>query len=185
MINSRGRVSLQLELFPFISLFLCVIGVLAFLQNLFVLGELGESEEEAAQPPIFQTAYTIRCERDRLVLLPPRGSLMELSGLLDLQEQSALQKIAETRERNNEAGGRYLLLNEDFDEEALRLALNEVVTINQLSVRERFAYEEYLLFEIASGGSNVYHVLREMLEEPGYRHLRSGLRVAEVAVESP
>jgi len=47
-----------LELFPFISLFLCVIGVLAFLQNLLVVGDIGASEEEAQQPQIFQTAYS-------------------------------------------------------------------------------------------------------------------------------
>jgi len=51
--------NLTLELFPFISLFLCVIGVLAFLQNLLVMGEIGASEEDAIQPQIFQTPYRI------------------------------------------------------------------------------------------------------------------------------
>lgn len=179
MITVGSRQSLKLELFPFISLFLCVIGVLAFLQNLFVLGDIGESEEEASQPQIFHTPFRIDCYPDRIVLHPPTVALDSLIAKLTLDEKTALEQVLQRRQLESDAGGHVLSLITDFDVGALERLLNEVVTINQLSANERYPYEEYLLFDIHTGGSDVFHYLRLVLDAPEYRHLRSGLAIAE------
>jgi len=169
---------LRLELFPFISLFLCVIGVLAFLQNLLVMGEIGASEEEALQPQIFQTAYTIECYADRLVLHPPAHSLEVLLAALTAEEKYGLDAI---EIRRQSSAGLTLSFAPEFDEDRLRVALNEIVTVNKLAATHRFPYEEYLLFDIRVGGANAYHYIRSLLDTPQYRHVRSGLDITDVS----
>ena len=93
MLSVGSSRKLTLELFPFISLFLCVIGVLAFLQNLLVIGEIGASEEEAVQPQIFQTAFRIDCLPDRLVLYPPENELLPIFESLSIEELAGVRSI--------------------------------------------------------------------------------------------
>ncbi|MBX2826345.1 MAG: hypothetical protein KTR33_16540 [Gammaproteobacteria bacterium] len=178
MVTVGSRHPLKLELFPFISLFLCVIGVLAFLQNLFVLGDIGESEEEASQPQIFHTPFRIDCYPDRIVLHPPSVALDGLINRLTLDEQTALGQILLRREVESDAGGVELGFSAELDVDTLERLLNEIVTINQLSANERYPYEEYLLFDVHSGGSDIFHYLRLVLDAPEYRHLRAGLEIA-------
>lgn len=179
MLTVGSRHPLKLELFPFISLFLCVIGVLAFLQNLFVLGDIGDSEEEANQPQIFHTPFRVDCFPDRIVLHPPTTALDSLTSRLTLDEKTALEQILLRRQSESDDGGIVLNFYPEFEVEALERLLNEIVTINQLSTNERHPYEEYLLFDIHSGGSDVFHFLRLVLDEPAYRHLRAGLEIAD------
>lgn len=178
MLSVGSSRKLTLELFPFISLFLCVIGVLAFLQNLLVMGEIGASEEEAKQPQIFQTSYRIECLPDRLVLYPPENALDPLRENLNLEEQAGIDSIVAGRKLMRSADGMELIFGEDFNESYLRIALNEIATINRLSKERGFAYEEYVLFEVHSGGSDVYHYLLRQLDLPEYSHIRSGLDIA-------
>ncbi len=170
---------LTLELFPFISLFLCVIGVLAFLQNLLVMGDIGASEEDADQPQIFQTSYQIDTYPDRLVLLPPDSPLTQLRETLTLDEQAGIDSIIAGRGFIREAQGLELDLGPNFNEDYLRIALNEIATINRVSKERGLAYEEYILFQIHSGGSDAYHYLVNLLDLPQYSHIRSGLDIAD------
>ena len=178
MLTVGSRHPLKLELFPFISLFLCVIGVLAFLQNLFVLGDIGEAEDEANQPQIFHTPFRVECYPDSIVLHPPSVPLDTLTAKLTLDEKTALERILVRRQSEADAGGITLSFYPDFEVETLERYLNEIVTINQLSENERHPYEEYLLFDVHSGGSDVFHYLRIILDSPQYRHLRAGLEIA-------
>ena len=176
MLTVTSSRELRLELFPFISLFLCVIGVLAFLQNLLVMGDIGASEEEALQPQIFQTAYVIECHPDKLVLRPPMDALDNLIAMLSIEQRSGMDLIRDRRNASDEA---VLPFEPQFDEDQLRVSLNEVVTINRLSATHRFPYEEYLLFDIRSGGSDAYHYMQRLLDLPEYRHLRTGLDITD------
>jgi len=185
MLTVGSRHPLKLELFPFISLFLCVIGVLAFLQNLFVLGDIGEADEAASQPQIFQTALRVDSYPDYIVLHPPSVSLEALFVGLTLDEKTALRQVTERRNRENDAGGLRLSLSSENEENTLKQVFNEVVTINQLSARLRHPYEEYLLFNVYPGGADVFHYLRKLLDAPEYRHLRSGLVTAEPTFNNP
>ena len=180
MLGVGSSRNLTLELFPFISLFLCVIGVLAFLQNLLVMGEIGASEEEAKQPQIFQTSYRIECYPDRIVLHPPDDQLSSLYDSLNLEEKAGVDAIRQRREFERAEKGLELSFAPEFPEDYLRIALNEVVTLNRLAKVNRYAYEEYVLLEIHPGGSNVYHYLLELLDRPEYRHVRTGLDLARL-----
>jgi len=167
-----------LELFPFISLFLCVIGVLAFLQNLLVVGNIGASEEDASQPQIFQTAYRIEAMEDRLVLHPPSVDLLQIYENLNLEELASLEIVGERREIVNADEGKELLFEPTFDELSLQLALNEVSTLNLLAKEYGIEYEEFVLLSVHSGGSDTYHYLSRLLDVPTFRHIRSGLEIA-------
>lgn len=179
MLSVGSSRKLTLELFPFISLFLCVIGVLAFLQNLLVMGDIGASEEDAKQPQIFQTSYQIDAFPDRLILYPPDATLEPLRENLSLDEQAAIDSIVAGRKLMRAAEGLELDFGPDFKEGYLRIALNEIATINRLSKERGFAYEEYVLFQIHSGGSDAYHYLVRLLDLPEYSHIRSGLDIAD------
>jgi len=146
-----------LELFPFISLFLCVIGVLAFLQNLLVVGNIGASEEDAH---------------------PPSVDLLQIYENLNLEELASLEIVGERREIVNADEGKELLFEPTFDELSLQLALNEVSTLNLLAKEYGIEYEEFVLLSVHSGGSDTYHYLSRLLDVPTFRHIRSGLEIA-------
>jgi len=167
-----------LELFPFISLFLCVIGVLAFLQNLLVMGDIGASEEEAQQPQIFQTAYRIECMLDRIVLHPPDVDLKNIYEKLNLEELAGLTTIQTGRAIDKKAKGQTLFFAPAFDELALQVALNEISTLNLLAKEHGIEYEEFVLLSVHSGGSDAYHYISRLLDSTTFRHIRSGLEVA-------
>lgn len=167
-----------LELFPFISLFLCVIGVLAFLQNLLVLGDIGATEEEAQQPQIFQTAYRIESMSDRLVLHPPDIDLKEIYRNLNLEELDALNVVQAARTRDIDSNGKTLFFAPSLDEVSLQRALHEISTLNLLAKEHGIEYEEFVLLSIHSGGSDAYHYLTRLLDVPIFRHIRSGLEIA-------
>lgn len=176
MLSVGSSRKLTLELFPFISLFLCVIGVLAFLQNLLVIGEIGASEEEAVQPQIFQTAFRIDCLPDRLVLYPPENELLPIFESLSIEELAGVRSIEARRPASD--NGIELFFTSDFDDRSLLLSLNEVSTLNRLAKQYGLSYEEYVLLNVHSGGSDAYHYLVSLLDQPQYRHIRSGLDVA-------
>lgn len=175
-VGSSRRASL--DLFPFISLFLCVIGVLAFLQNLLVLGDVGASEEDSRQAQIFQTAYRIEAMSDRIVLHPPDTELKDIYQNLNLEELAGIDIMQVERALDNAAGGKTLLLAPSLDELALLQSLREISTLNQLAKEHAIEYEEFVLLSIHSGGSDTYHFLRRLLDLPAFRHIRSGLEVA-------
>lgn len=168
-----------LELFPFISLFLCVIGVLAFLQNLLVMGDIGATEEDAQQPQIFQTAYRIEAMSDRIVLHPPEANLLDIYGNLNLEELAGLNSVQTNRKRSIASKGITLMFEPNFDEVSLQLALNEVSSLNLLAKEHGIEYEEFVLLSIHSGGSDIYHDLSRLLDVPAFRHIRSGLEIAQ------
>lgn len=168
-----------LELFPFISLFLCVIGVLAFLQNLLVIGDIGATEEDALQPQIFQTAYRIEAMSDRIVLHPPETNLSEIYSNLNLEELAGLNSVQTNRTRSTESNGKTLLFEPSFDELSLQLALNEVSSLNLLAKEYGIEYEEFVLLSVHSGGSDTYHYLSRILDVPTFRHIRSGLEIGK------
>ena len=172
-----------LELFPFISLFLCVIGVLAFLQNLLVIGDIGASEEEVQQPQIFQTAYRIDCLPDRIILHPPEGELQEVYAKLNLEELEGLRSIQARRTFDKESDGRTLMFEPAFNELALQVALNEVSTLNLLAKEHGIEYEEFVLLNVHTGGSDAYHYISRLLDVPTFRHIRSGLDAARPDAE--
>ena len=176
MLSVGSSRKLSLELFPFISLFLCVIGVLAFLQNLLVIGEIGASEEEAVQPQIFQTAFRIDSLPDRLILYPPENELLPIFESLSLEELAGVRSIESRRPKNSK--GFELVFTNNFDERPLLLSLNEVSTLNRLAKQYGLSYEEYVLLNVHSGGSDAYHYLVSLLDQPQYSHIRSGLDVA-------
>jgi len=181
MLSVGSSRKLSLELFPFISLFLCVIGVLAFLQNLLVIGEIGASEEEASQPQIFQTAFRIDCLPDRIILYPPETELLPVFATVSLEEQDGIRSIQSRRiGQLPESGGIEMILDSGFDNGPLQLLLNEVSTLNRLAKQYGLPYEEYVLLNVHSGGSDVYHYLLLLLDLPQYRHIRAGLDVAPV-----
>ena len=167
-----------LDLFPFISLFLCVIGVLAFLQNLLVLGDIGASEEDTRQAQIFQTAYRIEAMSDRIVLHPPNTELQKIYERLNLEELTGLESVQAERASAIASKGRTLLLVPELDEPALLQALGEISILNQLAKEHAIEYEEFVLLSIHSGGSDTYHFLRRLLDLPAFRHIRSGLEIA-------
>jgi len=176
MLSVGSSRKLTLELFPFISLFLCVIGVLAFLQNLLVTGEIGASEEEAGQPQIFQTAFRIDTLADRLVLYPPETKLLSIYENLSLEELAGVRSIASRRPKNNK--GQELFFGTDIGDRTLLLTLNEISTLNLLAKEYGLPYEEYILLNVHSGGSDIYHGMVNLLDSPQYRHIRSGRDVA-------
>lgn len=180
MIDSGSRHELKLELFPFISLFLCVIGVLAFLQNLMVVGDIGAIEEaEAKQAQIFQTPYRMDVYRGSVVLRPPATGLLERLPDLALDEQAGLELIERGRNTIAAADGFLLDLTLEANQTILTTLLNEVVTVNRLAESRGYPYEEYLLLVIHPGSTDTYHYLRGIMDQADYRYLRIGLDVGD------
>jgi len=178
MLNVGSSRKLTLELFPFISLFLCVIGVLAFLQNLIVVGQVGAEEEEASQPQIYQTAFTIECFDGRFVLTPPDIDLFTIYYDVTLEELVGIRSIQQRRKTAKASGEQTMLISENFDDADLHVVLNEISTLNRLAKQYGLEYEEYVLLKVNSGGTDVYHYLSGMLDQTEFKHIRTGLDVS-------
>ena len=180
MIDSRARHELKLELFPFISLFLCVIGVLAFLQNLMVMGEIGSTEEaEAEQAQIFQTPYRVDVYPGNILLSPPVSDLSERLPDLALDERAGLDAIERGRNTILTIGGFNLDLTMEDNQGVLGVLFNEIVTVNRLAESRGYPYEEYVLLVVHPGSTDTYHTLRAMMEQAEFRYLRVGLDIGD------
>jgi len=159
--------SLTVDLFPFLSILICLVGVLAFLQILMsvtgsrkieLVGDVGEG---------YKAAYQIFCFQDGIIAVPPVERLYQLERKTAERWRQDVNEIR--RERNDDRA--YMTgLGKNYDDamiktndENLSNLLDEIDFVNGIARETGFQYEEFLLFGIYPDGGRSYHKIRDFI----------------------
>jgi hypothetical protein len=164
---ARRRRRTIIDLFPFLSLMLCIVGVLAFIQV--VLASIGDQSVDMEGTQSQLRAYQIFCGRDGITLLKapiePAAALQErLTG----EAAAQVRAIVEER-RKRPTGWRPL-----SDAEIATL-LTEIHFLNATAQEHGLAYEEFLSFGIYAGGADTYHRVRQAAYRVPYNGIKVGI----------
>lgn len=166
-----------IDLFPFLSVMLCVVGVLAFLQILMSSG-IGQGKRLPGQVHAgSRVGYQVLCKPEGIVLLPPAtdegiqglrviGRTEKKAVFLNLRQQRC-QELADVRRKNQAPSV--------VGEPKLLTTLEEIQLVNRAAQRHGLQYEEFLLFVIYPGGGAQYHSIRSLLDRPEFRNIPFGL----------
>lgn len=175
---SAGQQVEQIELFPILSVLLCVVGVLALIQ--FVAGFLGRpglrlrgSGDNGDLHP-----YQIVCTQSGVTLIPPSVDGPAFRALKLVAERDREAVILRAQER------RCLQLDQaavsvdramDLSEGGIEELFKEIQAINQAARKHHLPYEEFLIFAIVPGGGAQYHRFRSLLNHAEYVDIQYGL----------
>lgn len=145
---------LEISLFPFLSIFLCVMGVLSFLnllnsammpRKLVMTGEVAQG---------YKVAYQIFCQPDGFIAVPPIKRLAALNSRDD-----TIQDILQKRRLQQ---GLSLI---SPTEENITKIFQEIQWLNNHARQNDFLYEEFVLFGIYPDSSKIYHEIRRILDK--------------------
>lgn len=175
--NRRVNTTELIDLFPFLSVMLCVVGVLAFLQILMSSGIGAGSLLPGQIRSGPRVAYQILCQPNGAVLLPPMGSegakALRLIGraekdkVLAELEPERCRRLSEVHRQQQKPGAL---------SEANRLQiLRELQSVNRAARRHGLRYEEFLFFVVYPGGGAEYHAFRNLLDRPEFLDVPFGL----------
>ncbi len=145
---------MEISLFPFLSIFLCVMGVLSFLnllnsaitpRNLVMTGEVTQG---------YKVAYQIFCQPEGFIAVPAIKRLATLN--------SRNEKIKNILEKRRQQQGLSLLIP---TEKNITKIFKEIQWLNDYARQNDILYEEFVLFGIYPDSSEVYHTIRHILDK--------------------
>jgi hypothetical protein len=165
--NGKGMAGtpLKFELFPFLSILLCFMGTIAFLQLLLSATMSPKVTLSVAVSRGSMTAFQLYCKEEGVLAIPDLDGLAELARHLSLEDREQLQPVIERRERDL-ASVRAAPPEQRFvtvDKKRLKQWLDDIALINRLSRQSGQRRQEFILFGIYPGGGRVYHTVRRML----------------------
>lgn len=165
---ARRRAAGGIDLFPFLSLFLCILGVVGFLQVVLAVTAGRVSKLVVQRGHDGQVAWQVWCRPEGAQLIAPPDSLSAL--LQRLPEDPDLLRIAKARAGR---GGLDVALSEL--NHALVRELQDVTLLNRRARESDVDYEEFLLIGMSPGGVDCFHIVHDVVHTDGLRELRMGL----------
>jgi len=177
----RGGEEEPIDMFPFLSLLLCVVGVLAFIQVLMTATLKPAFRMRGDVHEGYKHAYQIICHADGFKLVPPLPSLgRDLQARLPPEQQVSLHRLF--RQRCSELAS--LIKDPDAistrSDQAVASELARIVELNGLMTAAHLPYEEFLLVGIRPGGGAQFHRLRALLNRSEFTNLAVGLQPLSV-----
>jgi len=153
-----------LDLFPFLSIFLCVMGVLSFLN---LVGAAAGPRAVLLTGDValgHKSAYRILCTLNGMIPIPP---FEPLRGLTEAQPTRAAMRSgrAAIRDRLGASAGESLGQEVEPTEATVMAILTEIDTLNRWSSEAGQSYQEFLLLGVYPGGGAVYHSIRRQLDD--------------------
>jgi hypothetical protein len=170
----------MLDLFPFLSIMLCVVGVLAFVQVLMAMSGSPRVKMVGDLRHDYQVGYQVVCVPEGAVLMPPADGLGPLIDKAQGADQERLRAVRDTRRqmlsRLRSGGGATGALARTMDDASVLEVLRELKLVNTVARTAGVPYEEFLLFGVRPGGGRAYHRFRAALERVEFAaNPRSGL----------
>jgi hypothetical protein len=158
---------LEISLFPFLSIFLCVMGVLSFINVLSSFSAPQKIEMSAKLEQGYKVAYQIFNLPDGIISVPPIKHLANLQKALDADGKGILEEIIRQREQKmarlqNHNGPINQAAEEPEIEDILEM-LHNIRTVNELALKANYLYEEFLLFGIYPNGGQAYQKFRDVM----------------------
>jgi len=149
----KRNTGMEISLFPFLSIFLCVMGVLSFLnllnsammpRNLVMTGEVTQG---------YKVAYQIFCQPEGFIAVPA------IKRLATLNKNEKIKDILEKRRQQQSLS---LLIP---TEKNITKIFQEIQWLNDYARQNDILYEEFVLFGIYPDSSEVYHTIRHILDK--------------------
>ncbi|MGB1310176.1 MAG: hypothetical protein ACPG47_03150 [Leucothrix sp.] len=160
---------LEISLFPFLSIFLCVMGVLSFINILSSVSTPQKIELTMELEQGYKVAFQVFTMPDGVISVPPVKRLLELQDVVDEKSRSLLAMIILRRQQViNEvkyAQANPALVARSPDVEDISLWLYEIRLINEMALQENFLYEEFVLFGIYPNGGEAYQKVRGVMSQ--------------------
>ncbi|PWQ92392.1 hypothetical protein [Leucothrix pacifica] len=158
---------LEISLFPFLSIFLCVMGVLSFINILSSVSAPQKIQLTMELEQGYKVAFQIFTLPDGMIVLPPVNRLQELQKVVSDQDKAELAFIILNRQRlidqvmasqANPANSARAPDTEDVLE-----WMYEIRKINEMALQANFLYEEFVLFGVYPNGGQAYQKVRSVM----------------------
>ena len=158
---------LEISLFPFLSIFLCVMGVLSFINVLSSFSAPQKIELTAQLETGYKVAYQIFSLPDGIISVPPTKYLRKLQAVLDDADKETVDVIIQQREQQIERlenhTGSIMNAAIEPDVDDVLDTVHDIRTLNELALKANYLYEEFILFGIYPNGSQSYQKIRDVM----------------------
>jgi hypothetical protein len=158
---------LEISLFPFLSIFLCVMGVLSFINVLSSFSAPQKIELTAQLETGYKIAYQIFSLPDGIISVPPTKHLRKLQAAVDDADKEIIDVIIQQREqlieklKNHTDSIMNAAIEPDIDD--ILDAVHDMRTLNEIALKNNYLYEEFILFGIYPNGSQAYQKIRDVM----------------------
>lgn len=158
---------LEISLFPFLSIFLCVMGVLSFINILSSVSAPQKIQLTMELEQGYKVAFQLFTLPDGVIVLPPVNRLQELQKVVNDSDKAELAFIILNRQRlidqvmasqANPANSAKAPDTEDVLE-----WMYEIRKINEMALQANFLYEEFVLFGVYPNGGQAYQKVRSVM----------------------
>jgi hypothetical protein len=159
---------LEISLFPFLSIFLSVMGVLSFINILSSIHSPQKIEMATELEQGYKVAFQMFSLPDGIIIVPPVSRLKALQNVIsDEDRRDEIANIIVQREQFITNVKTYKGALDDFaiepDVDNIIELLKEIRFINEEALKHNFLYEEFILFGIYPNGGKVYHKVRDIM----------------------
>ncbi|RTZ65696.1 MAG: hypothetical protein DSZ29_03970 [Aquificaceae bacterium] len=158
---------LEISLFPFLSIFLSVMGVLSFINILSSIHSPQKIKMTTELEAGYKVAFQMFSLPDGIIIVPPVSRLKKLQAVVDDDVRNDLADIIQRRERFINNVKAYKGALEDFavepEVDEIVDLLKEIRFINEEALKHNFLYEEFILFGIYPEGSEAYRKVRNVM----------------------
>ena len=158
---------LEISLFPFLSIFLCVMGVLSFINVLNSFSTPQKIELTAQLEQGYKVAYQIFSLPDGIISVPPTKQLLKLKAVVDDSDVMVIEDILYRRSQAIQLleshQGSVMNLASEPDMDSILEAMLDIRTLNEIALKANYLYEEFLLFGIYPNGGSAYQKIRDVM----------------------
>ena len=158
---------LEVSLFPFLSIFLCVMGVLSFINVLSSYSAPQKIELTAQLEQGYKVAYQIFNLPDGIIHLPPIKHLRKLQDAVDEADKETIEDILRRRQWaiNKLQMHSGPIMNAASDPDVLEIPeiMHDIRVLNEIALKANYLYEEFLLFGIYPNGGEAYQKIRDIM----------------------
>jgi len=158
---------LEVSLFPFLSIFLCVMGVLSFINVLSSFSAPQKIELTAQLEQGYKVAYQIFNLPDGIISLPPIKHLAKLRDAVDEADKESIEEIIRRRQwainRLEKHTGSIMNAATEPNVFDITEILHDIRILNEIALKSNYLYEEFLLFGIYPNGGQAYQKIRDIM----------------------
>ena len=159
---------LAVSLFPFLSIFLCVMGVLSFINVLSSFSTPQKIELTAKLETGYKVAYQIFSLPDGIISVPPVSHLAKLRDAVSNPDDKVfIDTIISDRKTMIDTlkahTGSVMNAATSPDIENILETLHTIKKLNELALKTNVLYEEFLLFGIYPNGGQAYQKIRDIM----------------------
>jgi hypothetical protein len=162
---------LEISLFPFLSIFLCVMGVLSFINILSSVSTPQKVQLTMDLEQGYKVAFQIFTLPEGIIVAPSIKRLTDLQEVVDDDSKAILAMIILKRKmmiEQLELGQKEANFGALApDSEDIRLWMYEIRQINEMALRANFLYEEFVLFGVYPNGGQAYQKVRDVMNQSG------------------